>query len=43
MHSHLFKGTGRLIKLIFRQERLKIFIWLAGLIVVTLAVAAAYV
>jgi ABC-2 type transport system permease protein len=42
MHSHLFKGTGRLIKLIFRQERLKIFIWLAGLIVVTLAVAAAY-
>lgn len=42
MHSHLFKGTGRLIKLIFRQERLKILIWLAGLIVVTLSVAAAY-
>ena len=42
MYSHLFQQTGSLIKLILRQERLKIFIWLFSLVAVTLAAAAAY-
>jgi ABC-2 type transport system permease protein len=42
VYTHLFQQTGTLVKLIFRQERWKIFIWLFGLVAVTLAVAAAY-
>jgi len=42
MYAHLFQQTGTLVKLILRQERLKFFIWLFTLVVVTLAAAAAY-
>ncbi len=42
MCAHLFQQTGTLVKLILRQERLKIFIWLFSLVAVTLAAAAAY-
>ncbi|WP_404451494.1 ABC-2 transporter permease [Virgibacillus necropolis] len=42
MYTHLFKGTAKLTRLIFRQQRFKILVWLLGLIVVTLAAAAAY-
>ncbi|MDD2555535.1 MAG: hypothetical protein PHN17_04190 [Syntrophaceticus sp.] len=42
MYSQSFQGTGRLIKLIFRQDGLKIFVWLLALISVSLAAAAAY-
>ncbi len=42
MYARLFKGTGKITKLILRQERVKILVWLLGLIGVTLAAAAAY-
>lgn len=42
MYNHLFKGTGHLIYLIFRQERFRILVWMVGLITVTLAAASAY-
>lgn len=42
MKSHLFKGTGRITRLLFRQNRLKILLWLTGIIGVTLAAALAY-
>ncbi|ALX48546.1 ABC transporter permease [Lentibacillus amyloliquefaciens] len=38
----MFNGTLLLTKLILRQQRFKLFIWLAGLIGVTLAAASAY-
>lgn len=38
----MLKGTSMLTKLIFRQQRVKILIWLLGLLIVTLAVAVAY-
>ncbi|HLR61541.1 MAG TPA: ABC transporter permease [Lentibacillus sp.] len=38
----MFSGTLHLTKLILRQHRVKLFIWLAGLIGVTLAAASAY-
>ncbi|AXI07804.1 ABC transporter permease [Oceanobacillus zhaokaii] len=42
MYRQLFKGTGYLTKLMIRQNRLKLFLWLIGLVAVTLSVAAAY-
>ncbi len=42
MSERLFKETGSLTRLIFRQQRFKIFAWLAGLLTVTLACASAY-
>ncbi|MBA4602685.1 ABC transporter permease [Thermoactinomyces mirandus] len=42
MFERLFKGTGSLTKLIFRQQRFKILVWLAGLVTVTLACASSY-
>ena len=42
MVDRLFRGMGPLTKLIFRQDRFKIFMWLLGLIGITLAAAAAY-
>lgn len=42
MFERLFKETGSLTRLIFRQQRFKIFAWLAGLLTVTLACASAY-
>ncbi|WP_100012388.1 ABC transporter permease [Lentibacillus sediminis] len=42
MYERYFKGTGTLIKLLLRQQRFKIFAWLGGLVIVTLAVASAY-
>ncbi|WP_010530016.1 ABC transporter permease [Lentibacillus jeotgali] len=38
----MFTGTLELTRLILRQHRFKLFIWLAGLIGVTLAAASAY-
>lgn len=42
MFERLFKGTGSITKLMFRQNRLKIFIWIAILVSITLATAALY-
>lgn len=42
MKKELFKGTLSLIKFQFRQQRIKLFLWLFGLILVTLSVAASY-
>ncbi|MGA8943067.1 MAG: ABC transporter permease [Thermoactinomyces sp.] len=42
MFEQLFKGTGRLAKLIFRQQRFRILVWLTGLVIVTLACASSY-
>jgi len=42
MKERLFKGTGRLIKLLFRQNRLKIILWIACLVGITIATASAY-
>lgn len=42
MRGELFRGTGSLIKLLFRKDRLKIAAWLAGLFLVTVSTAAAY-
>lgn len=36
------QGTGSILKLIFRQDRFKIIVWLLSLIVVTIAAAYAY-
>lgn len=38
----LFKGTGMLTKLLLKQERFKIFMWILVLLVVTLAAASTY-
>lgn len=40
--KHYFKGTGRLIKLMLRQQRFKITIWLVGLVGISIATASAY-
>ncbi|MTD31254.1 ABC transporter permease [Planomicrobium sp. YIM 101495] len=42
MRAGNFKGTGALARFVFRQQRFKILVWLAGLIGITLLVAAAY-
>ncbi|MGB7365436.1 MAG: ABC transporter permease, partial [Carnobacterium jeotgali] len=42
MVAQLFKGTNRIIWLIFKQNRLKISLWLFGLIGVSLATVSAY-
>jgi ABC-2 type transport system permease protein len=42
MNWGLFKGTGRLTRLLFRQERFKIFVWLLILVGLTVFVASAY-
>lgn len=42
MGAENFKGTAALAKFIFRQQRFKILLWLAGLVGITLSVAAAY-
>jgi len=42
MNKKYFKGTGRLVLLLLRQHRLKILLWLAGIIGISLAVALAY-
>ena len=42
MNEKYFKGTMELTKLLFRQDRKKIIIWLLGLIVVTIAAAYSY-
>lgn len=42
MNKKYFRGTGRLISLFFRQHRLKIILWLTGIIGISLVVALAY-
>ncbi|MBP2079501.1 ABC transporter permease [Oceanobacillus polygoni] len=42
MSQKLFTGTGYLTKLMMRQNRFKLFLWLVGLIAVTLATAVSY-
>lgn len=42
MNASLFKETGRIIRLLFRQDRLKIILWLVGIVGVSLAVAFIY-
>ena len=37
-----FKGTSQLIKLLFKQHRLKIFLWIIGIVGISIAVALAY-
>lgn len=37
-----FKGTSQLIKLLFRQHRLKISLWMIGLVGISIIVALAY-
>ena len=38
----VFHGTGFLTKLILRQNRLKLFLWLIGLIGITVGTASVY-
>ena len=40
--SSYFNGTGLLTKLILRQNRLKLFLWLIGLIGITVGTASVY-
>lgn len=42
MNASLFQGTGRLTRLLFRQNRVKILLWLLSLVGMTWAVAAVY-
>ena len=42
MDSLVFHGTGFLTKLILRQNRLKLFLWLIGLIGITVGTASVY-
>ena len=42
MANKYFKGTRQLITLLFRQQRLKILLWLVGIIGVSIAVALTY-
>ena len=42
MRRERFRGTGSLIKLLFRKDRLKIAVWLAGILLVTVSAASAY-
>lgn len=42
MNMHLFKGTSHVTKLIFRQQRFKMMVWLLSIVSITLAVAYAY-
>ncbi|WAA10995.1 ABC transporter permease [Fervidibacillus albus] len=38
----MIKGTGQLTKLLFKKDRMKIAVWIMGLLFVTLAAASAY-
>lgn len=42
MNPQLFKGTGQLIKIITRQNRFQMIIWLFGIVIVSIAVASSY-
>lgn len=42
MRRQLFKGTGHLTRLLLRQNRFKIILWLLGLVGITLMVANVY-
>lgn len=42
LYSHLFKGTAKITKLILREQRFRIIIWLISLVGITLAAASAY-
>lgn len=42
MGKQLFKGTGRITRLLLRQNRFKMILWLFGIIGVTLTVANVY-
>lgn len=42
MNKQLFNNTGKLISLQFRQNKLKLILWLVGIAGLTLIVAAAY-
>ncbi|TSI10671.1 ABC transporter permease [Lysinibacillus sp. BW-2-10] len=42
MNRNLYKGTGPLIKLIFRAQRFKMITWIVGIVLVTLSVAFSY-
>lgn len=42
MGKQLFKGTGRITRLLLRQNRFKLILWLVGIIGVTLTVANVY-
>lgn len=42
MANHLFDGTGELIRLIVRRDRIRIAAWLLGFALMTLATAAAF-
>lgn len=42
MGAHLFKGTGEITKLLLRQNKVKIFLWLLALVGITLVVANVY-
>lgn len=42
MKTNLFKGTFRFTKLLFRQEKIKTFIWILCLVLVTIAAASSY-
>jgi len=42
MNKQAFKGTGRIARLYFRENRFKIFIWLVSLAGISWAVAAIY-
>lgn len=42
MNKEYFQGTGRLIRLLFHQNRFKIIAWVSGIVLVSLAVALAY-
>src|SRR5699024_10516700 len=37
-----FKGTSQLIKLLFKQHRQKIFLWVIGIVGISIVVALAY-
>ncbi len=42
MINNYFQGTRRLIRLLFRQHRLKIVLWMTGIVGISLAVAFLY-
>lgn len=42
MLTQLFKETGRIFSLLFRQHRLNIFLWLVGIVGLTISVAYVY-
>jgi len=42
MKAALFNGTGQIMKLLIRQNRIKLIVWYIGIIGLTLSVASAY-